>query len=169
MRVRVRGGDGQGCAGNRFPLSAVLEVSERLYVHSWDTIPHVARRHQWAILWRWLYLFEFQRQLSNQFHTSVITVTIRFLLRDLLIKRALNCECMVIETRLWCPIHKIYYEINVLISTVMMLWRHEYAVSYQKHICLEEWKPTKKASKPDLTDDSTSKYIQYHLLYTVQG
>ena len=96
-----------------------------MLLHTWQG----AIMHQWAVLWRWLYLFEFQTQLSIQFHTSVISATIRFLLRDLLIKKVLNCKCMVIETRLRGPTRTIYYKINVLVSEVMALWKHKYTVS----------------------------------------
>ena len=102
---------------------------------------------QRAIPWERLCLFGLWSQLSNWFHTSVASEIKQFRQRDLLRNRALNCECMTVETRLWDPTYTIYYEINVVVDKVMGLRKHGYNVSIhhiKNHLCLEEWKLVKK-------------------------
>ena len=77
--------------------------------------------HTWQGGTRGLSYLDSKVSFQAGFRPSVRSVITRFESRDLMIKIVLNCECLVIETKLRGPTHTIYYKIKVLISKVMAL------------------------------------------------
>ena len=72
------------------------------------------------------------------------------------------------ETQLWGPIRTLYYKIKVLVNEVMGLWQHGYNVSVhhiKNHLYPRGMEARQKTCGFSLTDDSASRYTQYHLLY----
>ena len=60
----------------------------------------------------------------------------------------------------------------MLVDKVMGLRKHVYNVSIhhiKSHLYPRGMEARKRTYELSLTDDSTSRYIQYHLLYTGQG
>ena len=58
-----------------------------------------------------------------------------------------------------------------IVKKFMALWGTitPFYPSHQKHLCIEEWKPSRKISDPSLTGNRSSTSTQYHLLYMGLG
>ena len=93
--------------GRRLRPYNVLAVSVALYLYPLDAVPHVVRSDHAPKGSSMKLVIPVPKLAFMPVRYSVISVITRFRSRNWLIKRVLECDCLVTETRLRGPTHNI--------------------------------------------------------------